>query len=257
MHEDDGGPTWRPLKRARAHELVMEAIEEQIMAGALRVGDPLPPERELAARLQVSRAGVREAVRVLEGDGVLRSRTGAGAEAGTFVDALPREALTRLLRLHVALTNFAVEDVIEARLLLEASSAVNAADRAGEAAVEVMRDALERMEVDGVSQEAFNDADTDFHLALAEAGGNELAASLTAAIRGALRTPILRAIRRSDDWPTVSAELRRQHRELFDAIRAGEGVRAGELAAEHIRYSQTALPDPGPDAATTGVPATD
>ena len=70
------------MTRARSHELVVEAVENQIMSGALKVGDPLPPERELAARLQVSRAGVREAIRVLEAQGVVTSSVGAGRDAG-------------------------------------------------------------------------------------------------------------------------------------------------------------------------------
>lgn len=253
MVGDAPEPQWHPLKRARAHELVMEAIEDQIMAGVLRVGDPLPPERELASRLAVSRAGVREAVRVLESDGVLRSKPGAGREAGTFVAALPREGLTRFLRLHVALANFPVDDVVDARILLERSSAERAATHERPVDAERrMQDALDRMDAPGVSREAFNDADTDFHLALADAGGNELAASMTAAIRDALRAPIMRAIRRSDDWPAISAELRRQHRDIHDAVLAGDGARAGRLAEEHIRYSGEHLPDPGVDADRAG-----
>ena len=61
-----GGAAWGPVSRRSTHELVIDAIEDQIMSGALAVGDLLPPERELASRLQVSRTGVREAIRVLE-----------------------------------------------------------------------------------------------------------------------------------------------------------------------------------------------
>ncbi len=66
--ETDGG-LWLPVKRARAHELVIEVIEDRILSGALQVRRRLPPERELASSLDVSRAGVREAVRVLESQG--------------------------------------------------------------------------------------------------------------------------------------------------------------------------------------------
>lgn len=93
------------------------------MTGTLVVGDPLPSERELAAKLQVSRAGVREAIRVLESHGVLRSNVGSGRTAGTFIASMPSAALTRLLRLHVALSNFQLGDVVETRILLERASA--------------------------------------------------------------------------------------------------------------------------------------
>ena len=79
--DDTAGDLWLPVRKARAHELVIEVIEDRILSGALKVGDALPPERELAASLEVSRAGVREAVRVLESQGVLRSQPGAGAAA--------------------------------------------------------------------------------------------------------------------------------------------------------------------------------
>ena len=56
-------PEWRPVARTRTYQLVISAIEEQILSGSLRVGDALPPERDLAARLEVSRPAVREALR--------------------------------------------------------------------------------------------------------------------------------------------------------------------------------------------------
>jgi GntR family transcriptional repressor for pyruvate dehydrogenase complex len=113
VDEDAAVPAqWQPVARSRTYELVITAIEEQIMTAALRVGDPLPAERDLAAKLQVSRPAVREAFRVLRAQGVLRSAVGSGAGAGTFVAAMPGDALTRFLRLHIALSNFAVADVV-------------------------------------------------------------------------------------------------------------------------------------------------
>ncbi|HET8795718.1 MAG TPA: FadR/GntR family transcriptional regulator [Arthrobacter sp.] len=237
-----GGPTWRPVSRTRAHESVIEAIEDQIMTGALKVGDPLPPERDLASRLQVSRAGVREAIRVLEGQGVLRSHVGAGAEAGTFIAAMPSEALTRFLRLHVALSNFRLADVVDARVMLERSSASLAARNSDQGTRAAIRAPLERMDIEGISREEFNDADTAFHVAIAEAGGNRLVADMTIAIRASLRAPILEAFRQLEDWSGVSSMLREQHHAILEAIAAGDGARAAELTEEHIRAASAALP---------------
>lgn len=209
------------------------AIEEQIAAGALTVGDLLPPERELAARLGVSRAGVREAVRVLESHGVLRSRP--GVDGGTFVTPVPREALTRFLRLHIALSNFALEDVVDARVVLERASAARAATSHAEDGMTVMREALERMEAPGVSREDFNAADTAFHSGLAEASGSAVSAALTVSIRTALRGLILAAMQRSTSWEAVSDQLRAEHRAIYDAVAAGHGELAAELVERHIR----------------------
>lgn len=234
---------WRPVTRSSTHELVIEAIEDQIMTGALTVGDLLPPERELATRLHVSRTGVREAIRVLEGHGVLRSDVGSGRGAGTFVAALPSEALARFLRLHVALSNFRIQEVVEARIILEQASASLAAERAGADAMAELEQLVAVMDDPGVSREAFNDADTAFHVAIARAGGNTLFSDMTGAIRASLRAPILEAFTRVADWDALASMLRAQHHGILAAISRGQVDRAGELTAAHIRDASAALPD--------------
>lgn len=250
-HHDEVGPqgrtstSWGPVARRSTHELVIDAIEEQIMSGALAVGDLLPPERELAARLQVSRTGVREAIRVLEAHGVLRSEVGSGRGAGTFVAALPSAALERFLRLHVALANFPVHDVLETRVLLERGSAALAAERAEADALDTLTGLLEQMDQPGLSREAFNDADTEFHVAIARAGGNALFAEMTGAIRASLRAPILEAFTQVEDWESVSAQLQSQHHEILSALRAGDAEEAARLTDAHIRFAVESLPGLG------------
>ena len=81
---------WQPLPRARTYELVLDRIEEQIRSGQLSVGDRLPPERDLAAMLGVSRAAIREALRVLEAQGVLlKPQVGTGPESGSIIADTP------------------------------------------------------------------------------------------------------------------------------------------------------------------------
>lgn len=234
---------WAPVTRSSTYELVIEAIEGQIMTGALAVGDLLPPERELAARLQVSRAGVREAIRVLQAYGVLRSEVGSGRGAGTFVAAMPSAALERFLRLHVALSNFGRHEVIETRVLLERASASLAAERADADALAELERLLAVMDDPGVSREGFNDADTAFHVAIAQAGGNALFSDMTAAIRDSLRGPIMESFTKVADWQPIVSSLRAQHHEIFRAIRDGRAEEAAELTAAHIRDAAVALPE--------------
>lgn len=233
---------WAPVARQSAHELVIRRIEEQVIAGTLRVGDALPPERDLAARLEVSRSAVREAIRTLEGYGVLRSAVGAGRNAGTFVSALPSAALTRLLRLHVALANFEMDDVIDTRVMLERSSAHVASGRVESIDVEAIRDILDQMDTPGIGRSEFNDLDTAFHVAIAEAGGNRLMADMTIAIRDSMRLPILRGLEQLGDWGALAVELRREHRGILAAIEDGEGDLAAELVEQHIRTAYDRLP---------------
>ena len=233
---------WQPVGRARTYELVITAIEEQVMTGALRVGDPLPPERDLAAKLQVSRSAVREAFRVLEAQGVLRSAVGSGAGAGTFVASMPSDALTRFLRLHIALSNFNFADVVEARVTLERSSVALAASHPDPERLAVVRAAIEVMDSDDVDRATFNDADTAFHTAIAEAGGNRLVTAMTVAIRNAMRGRLLAAFEEIDDWPALRDELRSEHHAILAAIDAGDSASAATLAEQHIRTAYQRLP---------------
>jgi GntR family transcriptional regulator, transcriptional repressor for pyruvate dehydrogenase complex len=227
---------WHPVARSRAYELVVEQVEEQILAGALKVGDRLPGERALAAQLEVSRAAVREAIRTLEAQGVVRSAVGSGPEAGTVVSAVPAEALNRLLRLHVALANFPMADVIEARVMLERFSATLAAGHATAEDTALMGELLAEMDADGISRERFNDLDTEFHIAIAEAGGNRLVADMTVAIRDSTRRPILRGLEAlGAGWTEVCAGLRAEHHLLHTAIAEGRGAAAADAVEAHIR----------------------
>jgi GntR family transcriptional repressor for pyruvate dehydrogenase complex len=237
---------WRPVARSRAYELVVDQIEEQILSGSLRVGDRLPGERDLAARLQVSRAAVREAIRTLEAQGVVRSAVGSGPDAGTVVSAVPSEALTRLLRLHVALANFPMADVVDARVMLERFSATLAAGHATEPDHDTLRGLLHAMDAEEIDRERFNDLDTEFHIAIAEAGGNRLVADMTIAIRDSTRRPILRGLERlGDAWTEVCAGLRAEHHALYDAIVAGNGTGAADAVETHIRGTSRWLPGAG------------
>lgn len=226
---------WRPVARTPTYQLVVDRIEEQIVSGALRVGDRLPPERELAGLLGVSRPAVREGLRMLEAQGVLRMGVGTGPDSGTIVTAVPDEALTRLLRLHVALSSFPHADVVEARVMLERWSVRLAARHAAGPALERMRELLDRMDDPDLPRAEFNECDTAFHVALAEAGGNRLVADMTKAIREAVRRPLLDGLERTEDWPALVAQLRAEHRAVFDAVVAGDAAAAADVVEHHVR----------------------
>ena len=239
---DGAAPEWQPVNRTRTYQLVISAIEEQILSGALRVGDALPGERDLAAKLEFSRPAVREALRVLEAQGVVTAGTGSGPRAGTFVSAMPADSLTHFLRLHIALTNFEFPEIVEARVLLERSSTALAARDATPEALRTVRDAVDAMDAAGDDRAAFNDADTAFHTAIAEACGNRLVTAVTVAIRNALRAGILVAFEEIDDFAALAAVLQREHRAILAAIESGEADRAADLMEAHIRGAYDRLP---------------
>lgn len=236
----------------RAYEVAASWVEERVLAGELVVGDSLPAERELAARLGVSRAAVREAVRSLQAQGVLTSAVGAGAAGGTKVAALSSGALTRLLRVHVALASFPLPDVLEVRVALERLS-VRLAATAGAPAQQSLSDRLTALQ-DAArrGREAFNDADAAFHVAIAQAAGNRLAAEMTIAIRESVRVPMLARFMglSDDDFTGLATELNHEHAQILQSIVAGDAARAEELMETHIRTAWVRMGGDSEPAAT-------
>lgn len=226
----------------KAYESVVHHVESGILAGSLRVGAHLPPERDLAVELGVSRSAVREGIRALEAQGLVSSAVGAGNDAGTRITDQRSEALSRLLRLHVALAKYPVDEVVEARVALERSSLALAAQRLDEESRLRLRGLLDRMAEPDTTQDEFNALDTDFHVVLAEVGRNRLMTDMTVAVRESLRRPILDAERSLGDWDGFRGELQEHHEAIYAAVVDGDQRRAADLVEAHIRAAYAILP---------------
>jgi GntR family transcriptional repressor for pyruvate dehydrogenase complex len=215
----------------RAFEHILGELEASISAGALEAGDRLPPERDLAARFGVSRASVREAIRVLEAMGIVSVRR--GAEHGVVLLEEPGNAFQPVLRLLVALRHVSLDDAIEFRVLVEAGAARQLATLHGP---EALGDLLDRMEAHGVKQQEFHALDATFHVTLVRSAGNALLNLVEDAVDGVLRKIITDLSLVAWDWDAVRPRLIAEHRGIHDAILAGDGDRAAALVTEHVRY---------------------
>ncbi|MFI8006390.1 FadR/GntR family transcriptional regulator [Streptomyces sp. NPDC086010] len=234
---------WQPVRQSRTHELVLQSIEEQVLAGELKAGDRLPPERELAPVLGVSRSALREALRVLETIGVLVAQPGRGPDSGARIVRNPDDALGRLLRLHFALGSYSLHDVLEARVVLERSSWEAAARHAAAEDLDAAEQLVDRMGQPDVGVAEFNDLDTRFHVLIASSSGNALTSTLTSAVRESVRPLILHALENADDWPSTAGALNAQHAQLLRLVREGRGGEAADLVEEHIRGLHGTLVD--------------
>jgi GntR family transcriptional regulator, transcriptional repressor for pyruvate dehydrogenase complex len=225
------------VERRRTWEEVVHQIEAQILQGRLRPGDRLPGERQLAEQLGVSRASVREALRVLEALEFIRARTGTGATSGSIVVHEPTAggAMTSLLRLHIALSHFTMPNVVETRAVIEAWAARMAARRAGAAELDRLAGVLKRMEDPSLSRWDFNELDTEFHVGVAEASENGLVTYFMHAIRDAIRHEMVAAFDRVDDWRRVADTLRREHAAVYHAISVRDEESAARTVENHIR----------------------
>lgn len=227
---------------ARAWQIVLEKIETDLLEGALAPGDRLPPERELAATLGVGRSSVREALRVLEVMGLIRTGTGSGPTAGAIIIATPRGGMSALLRLQVAAQGFPFDDVVRTRLVLESAVAdALASDPARETAPARML--LDAMDAEGLTPAEFLSLDAQLHVALAEASGNVVIAAMMGGLRSAIESYVLAGAERIPDWEAAATRLRSEHRAILDAIDSGDPITSRTLIHDHITgyYAEAGL----------------
>lgn len=230
-------------EEARAWQVVLEKIETDLLEGVLAPGDRLPPERELAATLGVGRSSVREALRVLEVMGLIRTGTGSGPSAGAIIIATPQGGMSALLRLHVAAHGFPLDDVVATRLVLEAAVVeILSADRGK--STQAARDIIDAMDADDLSAGEFLALDARLHLALAEASGNVVITAMMAGLRTSIETYVQAGAARIPDWSTTAARLRAEHRAILDAVEAADAATARTLIHQHISgyYAEAGLP---------------
>jgi GntR family transcriptional repressor for pyruvate dehydrogenase complex len=220
------------------YELVLHHVEADLAAGRLRLGGRLPAERALAEELGISRPSVREAIRVLEAMGVVRSATGSGPDAGTVIVAEPASPLTSLLRLHLATNHLPIRDIVQTRVLLESWAAGETAGRIGTAEVDAglatAEKLLDAMDDPALPPEEFHLLDAEFHVGLSALAGNVLIAAVMASLRSAIHSYVLAAVPELPDWEAAAAGLRSEHRAILEAIRAGRSARASDLLVAHI-----------------------
>jgi DNA-binding FadR family transcriptional regulator len=227
---------------ARAWRIVLEKIESDLIEGALAPGDRLPPERELSASLGVGRSSVREALRVLEVMGLIRTGTGSGPSAGAIIIATPQGGMSALLRLQVAARGFPFDDVVRTRVVLE-SAVADALASDPEREIDSARVIVQAMDADGLTPAEFLAMDAQMHLALAQASGNVVIAAVMGGLRTAIESYVLAGAERIPDWDATAARLRAEHRSVLDAIDAGDASAARTLIHDHITgyYAEAGL----------------
>ena len=235
------GPASVVADARRAWEIVLQHIEADLLAGRLGPGDHLPAERTLAGELGVGRSSVREALRVLEVLGLIRTQTGSGPQSGAIIVARPSGGMSSLMRLQLAAQGFDVRDVVKTRLVLEAAVVTELAS-APAADVGPAVELLDAMDARGHLTEAeFLTLDAAFHLALAEASGNLVIAAMMAGLRHSVESYVLAGVPNLPSWAETSNRLQHEHRGIVAAIEARDAELARSRVHEHITgyYAET------------------
>jgi GntR family transcriptional repressor for pyruvate dehydrogenase complex len=221
--------TFQPLDRRKVYEQVAEQLLGQIGARHLVCGDPLPSERELTETFQVGRSSIREALRMLESQGVITSANG-----GTFVVADAANPLNSSLQLVFALDGgTGVHDLFELRRIIDCEAAALAAGRRTDEQLAAMGEATDEMEQTLAANgrdERFVNADLRFHLTIAEATGNRLIVYSMQAARDVVR----RALEQVVHVPRSPESAIVEHRAVREAIAARNSDWARNAMREHL-----------------------
>ena len=214
---------------------VVEYVRGLIDRGELRPGDRLPPERELARSLKISRSSLRSGIGFLSAMGVLKSRHGAGTFVSSGPAALDSNSLSVLGSLH----HFLPWQMFEARLVLEANIAALAAERATDEHIAELAEEVTEMYAALDDPHEYLVHDVRFHRTIAKAAGNPILGALMETIASNLYDNRQLTVANTLDLKE-SAEM---HREIYRAIRSHNPLQARKAMEEHLnlaRMSQAA-----------------
>lgn len=229
------------IKTPASYELVVDQVRRAIQIGRFLPGEKLPTERELAGQLGVSRMTVREAMCVLQGEGLIETRRGrAGGAVVISAEASPAEQ-RQLLRRRLA----ELENVFDYRLAVEPAAASLAAQRRTNADLARLRDAMDTLnalaagadhsEVSPPSR--FFAIDAEFHHRIALATRNPLLIKAVDDARAAMFLPV------GGVFTQLHPSANKLHAEIHDAIEAQDAEAAERAMGEHIRMTRDALRD--------------
>ena len=216
-----------PIVRRSVAEQVAQRILGLVKAGSLKPGDQLPPERDLAASLQVSRPSVREAIRGLTILGVIRTRQGGGA----YVSELDADVLLEPLHFFISLEERNIRELYDARMLIESDVARRAAENISDEDLARLEELLKLQASVLENPSGFRESDSAFHDIIWRGCGN---AFLTR-IGKSLNVIGLEFRRMASETAGVLAQSHKDHRRILDALKARDPASAAEAASAHMR----------------------
>ncbi|MCR4425530.1 MAG: FadR family transcriptional regulator [Firmicutes bacterium] len=227
----------KPIRTRKVYEEIVDQIRSLITSGALKPGDKLPPERELADTLKVSRASVREALTVLESRGIIESRPGGG----TFIRESTVESFAEPFALMLMQSRTSSFALLELRTILESEAAALAAKRASPEDIERMMEYVGQMEADVAAGGLGDHADFDFHLSIAEATKNAMLVRVMAGISDVFAQSLRTSRLRLFTLPGGSKTLLDQHVEIAQRIAERDARGAKRAMRNHLLYVRDKL----------------
>ncbi len=216
-----------PITRTTLTADICRQMVNHLIRGVWSEGDRIPAERDLCQQLGVGRASLREALKALEIMGMIETRLGDG----TYVCKRSEFFSRPLLWAIVSGSEADMNELVEARVLIEVELAGMAAERATDEDIEHLTELLDRMSKVKKSPQEFVQADVDFHLTLARAASNKILMNALQMIRNLLHRWILSAVGTSG----IADKACSQHKRMLAAIKTGDAATARKEMRRHLR----------------------
>jgi GntR family transcriptional regulator, transcriptional repressor for pyruvate dehydrogenase complex len=226
-------PTYGVFARELLPERIASRLVSLIAERHLRPGDKLPPERELAAAMQVSRPSLREALRALAMLNIVEIRQGSG----TYVASLRPEVLVEHFDFVFALDDATFAELLETRKMLEPGLAAAAAAHATEDDLDRLRSWKARSDASTDDPDAFLEADLELHQIITAAAHNQILARFMASLTR-LGTA---SRRRTGALPGVRTQSLQDHQAIVDALLRREPEAAATMMRQHLENIQSSL----------------
>jgi DNA-binding FadR family transcriptional regulator len=220
----------------KASDVLASELRERILSGEFAEDTPLPPERDLVSQTQMSRTTVREALRILEVQGLVRIK--AGRAGGTFVQRPSQDSVATSISLLIRGRQLRLADLLETREAIEPFCARLAAQNRTEEDLAVLDAANEAIATDD-DLTSFLQANVDWHVGVAAASHNELLTAFMSALSRAIYTA-------TENEAFVDAEVRnltaKAHKSITNAIREGDPDAAVRRMNRHVHsYAKAVL----------------
>jgi GntR family transcriptional regulator, transcriptional repressor for pyruvate dehydrogenase complex len=227
----------KPVDVPKASDVLAHQLRERILSGELPEGTALPAERELVKQTRMSRATVREALRILEVQNLVRVR--AGRAGGAFVQRPTTQSMAKSVTMLIRGQKIRLADLMETREALEPFCAELAARKRTDDDLAVLDQANEALANPNADLPAFLQANLDWHVGVAIAGHNELLIGFMTALSHAIYTGTENAAFVDD---AVRVDTQRAHRSITNAIRSRDADAASRRMRRHVHtYAKAAL----------------
>lgn len=218
-----------PVSANRVSAMIVEQIRTLIRDGTLKPGDRLPSERELGQRFGVSRVVLREAMRILEGNGLITMRV--GARGGAFVTAPTSAHIGEGIADMLTLSDVTATDVTEARRILEIGYVPLVCERADETDIADLLEICDRADAALADGHYPVSLSAEFHIRVAKATHNSAIEMLTRSFQG----PIVMSLQRAQDHdPRVGVKGAAEHRQFVNAVKNRDVATAEAVMRKHL-----------------------